>query len=133
MINGLFTGGNVLLHIVSRTLKQHPKRITAAIAALLLGGGGGAFAVASFAPDASDLPVREVLESVQALPLPAPADTLDVQSFKLFRSEVTRSSDTADTLLKRLGVDDLAAAAFLRADAPSRQFLLVAQKPPANH
>ena len=124
LINGLFTGGNVLLTIVSRSLKQHPKRITAAIAALLLGGGGGAFAVASLAPDASDLPVREVLESVQALPLPTPADSLDVQSFKLFRSEVTRTSDTADTLLKRLGVDDSAAAAFLRADAPSRQFLL---------
>lgn len=124
MINSLFTGADVLLRIVSRTAKQHPKRITAALAVLLLGGGGGAFAVASFAPDASDLPVREVLESVQALPLPTQADTFDVQSLKLFRSEITRSSDTADTLLKRLGVDDAAAAAFLRADAPSRQFLL---------
>lgn len=124
MINGLFSAGSVLLSIVSQTVKQHPKRMTAAIAALLLGGGGGAFAVASFAPDASDLPVREILESVQALPLPTRADTLDIQSFKLFRSEITRSSDTADTLLKRLGVDDVAAAAFLRADAPSRQFLL---------
>ncbi len=107
----------------SQTLKQHPKRITAVIAALLLGGGGGALAVASFAPDASELPVREVLEPVQALPLNVPAD-LDIQSLKLFRSEVTRSSDTADTLLKRLGVDDAAAAAFLRADVTASQGLL---------
>ncbi len=107
----------------SSALKQYPKRITAIVAALLLGGGGGALAVASFAPDASDLPVREVLESVQSLPLTVPSD-LDSQSFKLFRSEVTRNSDTADTLLKRLGIDDAAAAAFLRSDATTAQALL---------
>ncbi|MDO8699138.1 MAG: M23 family metallopeptidase [Rhodoferax sp.] len=106
----------------SRTIKQYPKRITAVIAALMLGGGGGALAVASFAPDASDLPVREVLESVQALPLNVPSD-LDISSFKLFRSDITRSSDTADTLLKRLGLDDAAAAAFLRTDATARLLL----------
>lgn len=108
----------------SRTTQQHPKRITAVIAALLLGGGGGALAVASFAPDAAELPVREILESVQALPVYAPTDVLDIQPLNLYRSEITRSSDTADTLLKRLGVDDAAAAAFLRADATSRQVLL---------
>ncbi len=96
----------------------------AVIAALMLGGGGGAFAVASLAPDASDLPVREVLESVQALPLNSPADLLDIQPLSLYRSDVTRANDTADTLLKRLGVDDAAAAAFLRTDATARQVLL---------
>ncbi len=80
-------------------------------------------AIASFAPDASDLPVSEVVESVQALPLNVPAG-LDLQALRLFRSEVTRSTDTADTLLKRLGVDDPAAAAFLRADVTARQALL---------
>ncbi|WP_414707510.1 M23 family metallopeptidase [Rhodoferax sp. UBA5149] len=124
MINSLLCARNALLTFASQTLKQHPKRVTSAIAALLLGGGGGAFALASYAPDASELPVREVLESVQALPLNVASDALDVQAFKLFRSEVTRSSDTADTLLKRLGVDDEAAASFLRADATARQVLL---------
>ena len=123
MTNRLIAAGTDLLAFSSSALKQHPKRITTIIAALLLGGGGGALAVASFAPDASDLPVREVLESVQTLPLPAPSD-LDSQSFKLFRSEVTRSSDTVDTLLKRLGIDDAAAAAFLRSDATVVQALL---------
>jgi murein DD-endopeptidase MepM/ murein hydrolase activator NlpD len=79
--------------------------------------------VASLAPDASDLPVREVLESVQTLPLTVPSD-LDLQSFRLFRSEVTRYSDTADTLLKRMGIDDVAAAAFLRSDVNASQALL---------
>ncbi len=124
MINSLIHAKNVFLAFPRQTLKQHPKRITAVIAALMLGGGGGAFAVAAFAPDASDLVVREVMESVQALPLNIAPDALDIQAIKLFRSEITRSSDTADTLLKRLGIDDPAAAAFIRSDASARQVLL---------
>lgn len=122
MINSLVNARNAFLTFSSQTIKQYPKRITAVIAALLLGGGGGALAVASFAPDASDLPVREVRESVQSLPLNTPSD-LDIPSFKLFRSDITRSSDTADTLLKRLGLADAAAAAFLRTDATARLLL----------
>lgn len=123
MTISLANAKNSLLTVVGDTIRQHPKRITALIAALMLGGGGGAFAVASFAPDASELPVREVMEAVQALPLNASSD-LASPSFTLFRSEVTRSSDTADTLLKRLGIDDSAAAAFVRTDASARQILL---------
>lgn len=80
-------------------------------------------AVASFAPDASDLPVRQIVESVAALPRNASSESAP-QSFNLFRSDITRSTDTANTLLKRLGVDDDAAAAFLRSDATARQVLL---------
>jgi murein DD-endopeptidase MepM/ murein hydrolase activator NlpD len=90
----------------------------------MLGGGGGAFAVASLAPDASQLPVREVLEAVQPLPLQAQKEALDLHSFKLFRSGVTRTSDTAETLLQRLGMVDAAAAAFLRNNPDARQALL---------
>jgi murein DD-endopeptidase MepM/ murein hydrolase activator NlpD len=88
----------------------------------MLGAGGGAFAVASLAPDASELPVREVFESVSPANLTLPSD-LDIQSLKLFRSEITRSSDTADTLLSRLGVNDPAAAAFLRSNGTARLLL----------
>lgn len=123
MLNSLLCAKNSFLTLARQTLKQHPKRITAAIAALMLGGGGGAFAVASFAPDASDLPVRQVLESVQALPANLASDDLNIEQFKLFRTELTRSSDTADTLLKRLGVDDAAAATFLRTDSSARLLL----------
>lgn len=121
MITRFITARNALLAFSRQTIQHHPKQITAALAVLILGGGGGAFAVASFAPDASDLPVREVMESVQALAIDSEA--LSAQPFTLFRSEVTRSSDTADTLLKRMGVDDAAAAAFLRTDATARQLL----------
>ncbi len=112
----------MLAHL-SLTAKRFPRHLTAAIAALILGGGGGAFAVATLAPDASELPVRELLEPVSALPLNAPPD-LKIESFKLFRSDITRSSDTAETLLARLGVDDAAAAAFLRSNTLTRQALL---------
>ena len=88
----------------------------------MLSGGGASFAVANFAPDASDLPVHQILESVQALPSNTETIT-SIQHFNLFRSEVTRSSDTADTLLKRLGVDDAAATAFIRTDATARLLL----------
>lgn len=120
MKNGLITVGNTFLTL----LQAHPKRITAVLAALMLGGGGGAFAIASLAPDASDLPVREIVESVQPLPLETQAEVLDIHRFNLFRSEVTRSSDTAEALLKRLGIDDVAAATFLRTDPTARNTLL---------
>lgn len=123
MINQIVANGQVFSNTVAAWLTQHPKRVAAVVTALLLTGGGGAFAVASLAPDAADLPVREVLEAVRPLALPeynqdaAPA-------YVLYRTDVTRSSDTTSTLLKRLGVDDAEAAAFLRNDRTVQQILL---------
>ena len=102
---------------------RHPKRITAVIAALLLGGGGGAFAVASLAPAAPTDPLRLVAEPVQSLQLDGQVDLLDTHRFTLYRSEQTRGSDSPEALLKRLGLADPAAAAFLRKDAVAQQAL----------
>jgi murein DD-endopeptidase MepM/ murein hydrolase activator NlpD len=115
---------------VARTtdvLQKHPRQVTAAVAALLLTAGGGAFAVASLGPDASALPVREILVPVQPLPIEQQAEALDAHHFSLFTAEAVRSSDTAESLLGRLGINDPVAAAFLRQDplAP-RQVLGVA-------
>jgi murein DD-endopeptidase MepM/ murein hydrolase activator NlpD len=123
LLKSLISAGSAVLDSTKRTVKHYPKRVLAIFAALLLAGAGGAFAVVSLAPDASELPVHQVLESVSTLTLNVPAD-LELQSFKLFRSEVSRSSDTTDTLLSRLGVDDAQAASFLRLDASARQALL---------
>jgi murein DD-endopeptidase MepM/ murein hydrolase activator NlpD len=117
----------VLLSQCQRLLAQYPKHIAGALGALMLGSGATAFALASFAPDAADLPVRQVVEAVSTNPiisLAQQADALATQRFNLFRSEITRSNDTADTLLRRLGLDDAAAAAFLRSDAQARQSLI---------
>ena len=105
-------------------LARHPKRITGALAVLLLGTGVTAFGVAPLAPDASDLPVTQVVEAVQALPWQAQGESLSNQRFNLFRTEVSRSTDTAETLLRRLNIDDAAAAAFLRTDTLARSLLV---------
>ena len=41
---------------------------------------------------------------------------LDGQALSLYRSDVTRSADTVDSLLQRLGVSDAEAAQFIRQD-----------------
>ncbi len=115
-----------VLSAIGDSLRRHPKRLTTSLAVLLLGTGVTAFGVAPLAPDAADLPVRQVLEAVQPLsPESAQAqiDALADFNFKLFRTESTRSSDTANTLLKRLNLDDAAAAAFLRTDPHAQQIL----------
>ncbi|MES2416006.1 MAG: M23 family metallopeptidase [Pseudomonadota bacterium] len=108
---------------VGASIRRHPKRITTSLAVLLLGTGVTAFGVAPMAPDAADLPVRQVLEAVQPLPTQSQSDALADFRFNLFRTESTRSSDSFDTLLRRLNVDDAAAAAFLRSDANARLVL----------
>jgi murein DD-endopeptidase MepM/ murein hydrolase activator NlpD len=123
LINQFIASGRVFAHAAARTLAQHHQRVSAVVAALLLIGGGGAYAVASLAPDAADLPVREVMESVQAVTLPLLHATTP-ENLVLYRTDSTRSSDTADTLLKRLGIDDVQAAAFLRSDHTVQQILL---------
>ena len=109
-----------ILSTVAQSLRRHPKRLSGGLAVLLLGTGVTAFGVAPLAPDAADLPVRQVVETVQPLSTVSQLDSLADFRFKLFRNESTRSSDTPDALLKRLNIDDAAAAAFLRSDATAR-------------
>lgn len=109
---------------VLRALHQHPKRVLSGVAALLLGGAGASFAVANLGPDAADLPQRTVVETVESLPLAPQLDALATQAMRLYRTDLTRSTDTADTLLKRLGVMDASAAAFLRSDRLVQQSLM---------
>jgi murein DD-endopeptidase MepM/ murein hydrolase activator NlpD len=74
--------------------------------------------------DPSTLPVREVVEAVQPIEVKAQAEALDAFRFNVFRTETTRASDSAEALLARLGINDPAAAAFLRSDASFRAQVL---------
>jgi murein DD-endopeptidase MepM/ murein hydrolase activator NlpD len=104
----------------SQTLSKHPRRITAGLGVLLLGTGVTAFGIAPLAPDASRLPVSQVVETLDIAPLDT--GTLGAQiPLTLFRSEVVHRNDTAQTLLRRLGVQDAAAEAFLRKNTQARQ------------
>ncbi|MDD4943523.1 MAG: M23 family metallopeptidase [Rhodoferax sp.] len=123
-MNSLLTStGQHIASTTRRIIEQHPKRLTALIAALLLSGGGGALALANLGPDAADLPVRAVLETITPAYTYA-AEDATAASLNLYRTDLTRSSDTADTLLKRLGVDDAQAAAYLRSNPQVHQALL---------
>jgi murein DD-endopeptidase MepM/ murein hydrolase activator NlpD len=124
LINGILAAEELLASRVASIFGNYPKQITAAIAAALLCAGGGAFAVASLGPDASELPVRQVLEATAPVSVSAQVDALDAHQFTLFRTESTRASDTAEALLKRLGLVDAAAAAFVRGNAEARTALL---------
>ena len=122
MINKLLSSGQVFAQGAARALAQHHQRVSAVVAGLLLAAGSGAFALASLAPD-TDMQVREILESVQPLAMPTLGAAM-AENFVLYRTDNTRSSDTVNTLLKRLGVDDVEAAAFLRNDQTVQRILL---------
>lgn len=107
--------------------RRHPKTIITSVAILCLGTGLTAFGLAplasSLGPDASDLPIRRVLESVQTLPTAPQLEALSQFKYSLYRTEQTRSSDTADSLLRRLRIDDSMASELLRNDPIARQVL----------
>jgi murein DD-endopeptidase MepM/ murein hydrolase activator NlpD len=103
---------------------RHPKRVSAAVATLLLTGTGFTFAVAILAPDTTPLVIRSVSETLANPELGLQSEALEALSMKLYRSDSTRNTDTADTLLKRMGVFDPTAAAFLRNDALARKYLV---------
>jgi murein DD-endopeptidase MepM/ murein hydrolase activator NlpD len=104
-------------------LQRHPRRLTAIVVAGLLTTAVTAFGVAPLAPDAADLPRSIVTQSVMPSALDAQLQALETHALELYRNDLTRSSDTADSLLRRLGVDDPQAAAFLRKDTVARKLL----------
>lgn len=111
------------------SVHRHPRRLATVVAALLLSVGGGAFALVSMDDNSQAIVVREVIESIPvqgvvaqsagALPGAAPA----MPALTLFRTTTTRSSDTADLLLKRVGVFDADAATYLRRNSEAQQVL----------
>lgn len=124
MKNGLIATGEQLLAQAAHTLEHHPKKVTALVAALLFAAGSAAFAVASVDPEPEHVTVRDVVETVQPLPMDQQLQSLDAHPFSLFRTDTTQASDTVEALLTRLGVDDPDAAAFLRKDQNFRGSLL---------
>ena len=124
MIRSLLHSLTQVTEATLQSLSRHPRRITGGIGALLLGTGVTAFGIAPLAPDAADLPVRQVVESLTPSTFEVPGVlAASSNDFVLFRSDVTRRDDTAQSLLQRLGVVDTEAQGFLRTDATARQLL----------
>ncbi|MEG1102802.1 MAG: M23 family peptidase, partial [Comamonas sp.] len=124
MTHKLVSASSALLAQLARSIQRHPKRLTAAIAALMLTAGGGAFAVASLGPDPADMPVRTLTQTIPSLVDGSTlADLTDLNDFSLYRTDYTRSSDTPESLLQRLGIADPSASAFLRSNELVRQHI----------
>jgi murein DD-endopeptidase MepM/ murein hydrolase activator NlpD len=109
-------------HIASLA-SRYPRSLAAAVSVGLAGFGATAFGIAPQVPDAADLPRRTIVEDVAVVDLHGQLDSLAGHDLALFRSDLTRGSDTADSLLARLNVADASAAAFLRADPIARKLL----------
>jgi murein DD-endopeptidase MepM/ murein hydrolase activator NlpD len=120
-----------VMHFTTSLAQRHPRRVLALVGSVLLGTGATAFAVATLVPDPGSVPVRQVVESVEPNATnsaqPTAVQTLmgtPIPPFVLYRSDTTRSNDTADSLLRRLGVLDAATAQFIKTNAVARQTLL---------
>jgi len=105
-------------------LHTHRRGISMAVLSLLAGFGVAAFGIAPMAPDAAELPVRVIEEAV------VPHSSIDSQlealaglRMALQRNDVTRPGDSAESLLRRLGVQDTAAANWIRNDSVARRLL----------
>ena len=119
-------GEKARLHLAHAdlTVRRHPKTFSAIVTAVLTFSGVTAFGVAPLSMvDSTPKNIQLVTESVSPEGLAEQAEALAEYEMLLHRSDLTRSTDTADTLLRRMGVSDPEASAFLRKDPVARTIL----------
>jgi murein DD-endopeptidase MepM/ murein hydrolase activator NlpD len=87
-------------------------------------GAGGAFAVAGLSTLEQPVQIKQLVEAVSTLATDGQIQSLSTSDMRMYRSDTSRSNDTADSLLKRLGLSDKAAADFLRSNPLVRDNLL---------
>jgi murein DD-endopeptidase MepM/ murein hydrolase activator NlpD len=122
-IDGEHPAISAALHRLIRPLRRYPRQFAALVATVFLASTGGAFAVANLGPDPSRLPVITLTQEVQVPSLEQQAQSLEAHDLQLLRQDLTRSSDTPETLLRRLGVTDPEAAQIMRRQASVRDAL----------
>ena len=106
-----------------RFLHRHRLGLVGSAVLLLSGFGITAVAVAPMVNDPANLAQRLVVEAVAPQGINAQLEALASQDLALTRSDITRGTDTPESLLSRLGVRDPAAAALLRTDSRARVIL----------
>jgi murein DD-endopeptidase MepM/ murein hydrolase activator NlpD len=119
----LIAGLSNLVVSVRDFAAAHRRGLTTGFLVGLAGFGVAAFGIAPMVPDTAELPHRLITEAVATEPLDAQLEALATHALQLSRSELTRGSDTADSLLRRMGVADPAMAAWIRSDATARRLL----------
>jgi murein DD-endopeptidase MepM/ murein hydrolase activator NlpD len=104
-----------LVNLLGSTRKA---RIMSASAIFLAVCAFGAAGVAPLAPDAADLPVKSVSQTLELPNISAQIGALEQQEStdKYVHEERIRAGDTLATLMTRLGVEDDAAETFIKKD-----------------
>jgi murein DD-endopeptidase MepM/ murein hydrolase activator NlpD len=104
-------------------LSRHSRGLSTAFVLVLGGFAAAAFGVAPLLPDPAEQPQRMVVDTIAPPGIRDQLEALAEQDLDLWRSDLTRASDSADGLLRRLGVADAEAIAFMRSDAIARRLL----------
>jgi murein DD-endopeptidase MepM/ murein hydrolase activator NlpD len=104
-------------------LSRHSRGLSAGLILVLGGFAAAAFGVAPLLDDPALVTNRLVVDDVVPEGMRSQLDALAEQELELSRSTLTRSTDTADSLFRRLGVVDAQAAGFMRTDAAARRLL----------
>lgn len=89
----------------------------------LAGFAATAFGIAPLMDEVDRMPRQTVVEQVVGHDVAAQLESLALHELELHRTDLTRASDTADSLLRRLGVVDTEAAQFLRTHSVARKLL----------
>ena len=106
-----------------QTVATHSWWMRAGVLAMFL--ASGAFAVAGFsAVNPGAVPIQQLVESVSNLTLDSQINSLSKDKLRLYRTDTSRASDTAESMLARLGIIDKSAADFMRNHPLVREGLL---------
>lgn len=114
---------NPYLLRIRACLSRNSRRLSVAFVVMLGGFAAAAFSVAPLLPDPADQPQRLVIDTIATPGMRDQLEALADHDLDLWRSDLTRANDNADGLLRRLGVTDAEAAAFLRADPTAKRLL----------
>ncbi len=98
-------------------------RIVSASALILAACAFGAAGVAPMAPDASNLPVKSITEKLALPQLSEQVAALSSHDQHYVSEEKVRAGDTLAALMTRLGINDDAAANFIKSDNTARAVL----------
>lgn len=98
-------------------------RILSASALFLAACAFGAAGVAPMAPDASNLPIKSITQEIALPNLAQQITALEMREQSYVNQDSVRRGDTLATLMTRLGIDDAAAANFIKTDDTARNVL----------
>ena len=106
-------------------ISRNPKTVGGTLIASLLGFAATAFGIAPLTAPTIKQPLhRVVVEDLGSIDTREQLTLIAETEQPILRNDLTRTTDTANSLLTRLGVIDNQAASFIRSDAMARKLLI---------